>query len=189
MTEHQPLTNSPLPVRLRTSDYLMLDEAGAFDGYGKTELIEGEVYYMNAQYRPHARVKSQLFFELAKALQDIEGLEAIVEGSVEIPPHNAPEPDIVVTDQPEGTGLIPLPSVRLVVEVSDTTLKNDLGRKARIYAANGIPEYWVVDLAGERLHQMWSPDRDGYAEKREITFGETIGAMTVNGLSLILPAV
>ena len=55
MTEMVPLTNVPLPVKLRAEDYLLLDEAGAFMAYRKTELLDGEVVYMNAQHRPHAR--------------------------------------------------------------------------------------------------------------------------------------
>ena len=61
MTEMVPLTTVPLPVKLRVEDYLLLDGSGAFDGYGKTELLDGEVVYMNAQHRPHARIKSRLF--------------------------------------------------------------------------------------------------------------------------------
>ncbi len=41
MTEQVPLTTSPLPYRLTVDDFLRLDEAGAFEGYGKTELIRG----------------------------------------------------------------------------------------------------------------------------------------------------
>ena len=41
MTEMVPLTTVPLPVKLRVEDYLLLDGSGAFDGYGKTELLDG----------------------------------------------------------------------------------------------------------------------------------------------------
>ncbi|MDY7015472.1 MAG: Uma2 family endonuclease, partial [Cyanobacteriota bacterium] len=39
----------------------------------------------------------------------------------------------------------------LVGEISDTTLATDLDEKKRLYAALGIPEYWVVDLKGCRV--------------------------------------
>lgn len=42
MTEQLPLNTSPLRVKLRIEDYLLLDRAGAFDAYAKTELIEGK---------------------------------------------------------------------------------------------------------------------------------------------------
>lgn len=183
MTEQAILNISPLPVKLRLEDYLLLDEAGAFDAYRKTELIEGEVFFMNAQHRPHARIKSRLFRLIAEAL-DGSGLEAVVEGSVAVPPINVPEPDIVVTSEAEGKGLIPLPSVRLIVEVADATLKNDLNVKAGVYARNGVPEYWVVDVNAGMIHQLWRPEGESYAERREARFGATIVAVTVEGLSI-----
>jgi len=39
----------------------------------------------------------------------------------------------------------------LVAEISDTTLTSDLDEKKRLYAALGIPEYWVVDINGVRV--------------------------------------
>ncbi len=185
MTEQLPLNISPLPVKLRLEDYLLLDESGAFDAYRKTELIEGEVFFRNAQHRPHARIKSRLHVLLAEALKAHEGgLEAIVEGSIAIPPINVPEPDIVVTSAAEGTGLIPLVSVRLIVEVADATLKSDLTVKAAVYARHGVPEYWVVDVRGGTIRQMWRPEGDSYAERRDVGFGDRIAAATIEGLAI-----
>jgi Uma2 family endonuclease len=49
--------------------------------------------------------------------------------------------------------LIPEPSdVLLVVEISDTTLRFDQTTKLALYARHGIEEYWVVDVAGERIN-------------------------------------
>ncbi len=39
----------------------------------------------------------------------------------------------------------------LVCEIADTTLASDLDEKKRLYAALKIPEYWVVDIKGERV--------------------------------------
>lgn len=185
MTEAIPQTTEWKPVRLRVEDYLMLDEAGAFDSYGRTELIEGEIVYMNAQHRPHARIQSRLLVLLANELAKRgDGLEALVEGSVSMPPHNVPEPDIAITTEPEGVGLIPLGSLALIVEVADTTLKNDLGRKAKIYAREGVPEYWVVDVNGARIHQLASPIGEAYSEMREVPFGTPIISATIANFSI-----
>ena len=184
MTEQLPLNIAPLPVKLRIEDYLLLDESGAFDAYRKTELIEGEVFFMNARHRPHARIKSRLHVLLAEALRSLGGLEAIVEGSIAIPPINVPEPDIVVTSEAEGTGLIPLKSVRLIVEVADATLETDLSVKAAIYARHHVPEYWVVNVRAGLIHQMWAPAGEAYAERREVAFGATLEAATIDGLAV-----
>lgn len=39
----------------------------------------------------------------------------------------------------------------LVGEISDTTLASDLDQKKHLYAALGMPEYWVVDVQGRRV--------------------------------------
>lgn len=185
MTEHVPITNVPTRVKLRVEDYLSLDRDGAFEGYGKTELIDGEVTYMNAQHRPHARIKSRLYMALTAALVGRpERLEALVEGSIAIPPRDVPEPDITITSEPDGHGLIPLGSVRLVVEVADTTLSADLTRKASIYAGHGVPEYWVVDVNGSVIHQMWQPTGGAYQQRSLIRFGSLMTAATIADLTI-----
>jgi Uma2 family endonuclease len=185
MTELAPLTTEPRPVKLRVEDYLALDGLGAFDAYGKTELIEGEVVYMNAQHRPHARVKSRLSLLLATRLSEIGSeLEALIEGSVAMPPHDVPEPDISLTAEPEGDGLIPLETLALVIEVADTTLKHDLGSKQTLYARAGVPEYWVVDIVHRVVHRLWTPAGQTYGERDEISFGQTLASKTIAGLTI-----
>ena len=73
-------------------------------------MIDGEILYSDAQHRLHARIRSRRFRLLSDRLDDIGGLEAIVEGAIGTP-LNAPEPDIVVNDDPEGTGPVRLGSV------------------------------------------------------------------------------
>lgn len=185
MTEHRPLTTTPTPVRLRVEDYLLLDRAGAFDGYHKTELLAGEIFYMNAQHRPHAYAKSELAYRLRRALEALDaGLAVLMEASVAMPPVSAPEPDIIVTDEPRGPGLVPLASVKLLVEVADTTLHGDLTRKAGLYAEAGVPEYWVVDIGEGVIHRLWMPGGRGYADQDEVRFGSPVAAATLPGLSV-----
>ncbi len=188
MTETLPLNTSPLPVKLRVEDYLLLDRSGALQRYAKTELIDGEIVFMNAQHRPHARIKTRLYDALRDALQStMPGLTALVEASIEAQPGNVPEPDILVTSEPDGDGLVPIGTVHLVIEVADTTLANDLGRKARLYSGLGVPEYWVADVNGRVLHQMWAPSSEAYRQSRQVAFGEEIAAETIAGL-VVRPA-
>lgn len=184
MTELLPLNNSHLPMRLTVDAYLLLDESGLFAEYAKTELIDGEILYMNAQHRPHARIKSRLFRAICDQLDEIGGLEAIVEGSIGIPPYNSPEPDIVVTNDPEGTGLIPIDSVKLVVEVSDATLNFDVRQKLSLYARFGIAEYWVVDVNARMILIHSGPAGDNYTLRTMATFGDRITAATIPGLTV-----
>ncbi|MEG3906353.1 Uma2 family endonuclease [Microcoleus sp. w1-18aA5] len=52
----------------------------------------------------------------------------------------------------------------LVGEIADTTLASDLDEKKRLYAALGIPEYWVVDIKGERVLAFRLQENGKYQE-------------------------
>jgi Uma2 family endonuclease len=178
--------NEPRPVKLTIDDFLRLDESGAFRDYAKTELIEGVIVAMNAQFSAHARAKSLLLRRLADAVdRSMAGYETWSEVSVAIPPGNLPEPDLVVTNfNPSRRAPVPAETIALVVEVSDTTAAFDLGQKAGVYAGAGIAEYWVVDLEGATIRQLWGPGPAGYAEQRSVKLGERIEAVTIAGLAV-----
>src|SRR4051812_42079294 len=130
MTVIQPL-NVPQAVKLTIEQFVLLEESGAFNGYAKTELIEGAIYAMNAQFVAHALAKTQLARRLGNALEAMGSpLREIVEGTVAMPPNSAPEPDIALARVVPGQRIfIPLEALALVVEVSDASLSFDLGEK------------------------------------------------------------
>lgn len=177
----------PGKYRLTVDDYVSLAESGAF-GDARTELIDGEIIVMAPEFRRHAYVRDELAYRLRRALEAIDSNLYAASGSVLFDHHAMPQPDIVLTSEPRGDGPIPIASVALLVEVSATTLQDDLGRKLRLYARHSIPEYWVVDVESQIIHQMWVPEGDAYAQRREVSFGERIEAATVAGLAVECPA-
>jgi Uma2 family endonuclease len=52
----------------------------------------------------------------------------------------------------------------LVGEISDTTLASDLDEKKRLYAAMGMPEYWVIDVQARRMFIFLRQDDGVYQE-------------------------
>lgn len=58
--------------------------------------------------------------------------------------------------------------------MSDSTLAEDRGRKARLCAKHGIPEYWIVNVPGRTLEVRRKPRAEGYAETRVYAEGESI---------------
>jgi Uma2 family endonuclease len=99
--------------------------------------------------------------------------EAPIDVAPEDIPTNEPEPDLAVTTRPcEEYPRNPQPrDIRLLVEISDTTLAFDLRKKARLYARAGISEYWVVDIAGRRVFVHREPQGDKY--ETVTAYGET----------------
>lgn len=178
-------SDASIPIKLRSRDYERLAEAGAFDGLGKTELVDGTVYAMSPQYRAHGYARSELTYRLRRALEALASpLYVAFEQSVDLAEHSEPQPDIILTTAPRGDGAIPAASVALLVEVSVTTRAFDLGDKAAVYAAAGVPEYWVADVRAGTIHVLWSPGADGYGERREVAFGAPVEAVTIAGLAV-----
>jgi Uma2 family endonuclease len=182
MTVHARLTK-PTPVQLTAANFHMLDAAGAFDRYARTELVEGVIVAMTVQYSLHARVKTQLAVELELALRMLgSDLEAICEPSVSADDFNEPMPDILVGVPSMERVPLPLANVRLAVAVADTTLVFDLNKKGTVSARVGIPEYWVVDLKGQKILRMTGPSARGYALRDEVTLGDPVSSLTIDGL-------
>lgn len=186
MTEQTHLPTVSAPFRFDVDQFLALCGQGLFDDYAKTELIDGEIVVMNAQHSRHARVKTRLAVRLSNALAALGSpFEPQSEVSVRISEGSLPEPDIVLTTF-RGDGVVPVETVALVIEVSDTTLEADLGRKADLYAAGGIPEYWVVDLNEDRvlLHANPHEDGSGYDGQLDVLFGTVLRTESLEGLSV-----
>lgn len=156
----EPL-NTPHRARLTVADFLVLDRSGAFDRYAKTELIGGRS---------------------SAALRTVgSDLRLTIEVAVRIDAENLPEPDMILTSF-RGEGPVPCETVALAVEVSDTTLRSDLGKKAGLYPAGKIAESWVVGLAARRIVKMWQPGDAGCAQRDEVALGEEIACATTAGL-------
>lgn len=173
----------PAAVKLTVDDYLLLDRAGALAPYGKTELLDGVIYIVSPQHSPHYMLKTRLLRRLADAADALgTGLQVWVEGSLDFRPNSCPEPDIFVTRGTPQAQLTEREIVLLVIEVSSTSLDYDLGDKAALYAAAGVPEYWVVDVAGAKLHRMWSPGPNGYGEQDEAWMRGRIESATIAAL-------
>lgn len=148
-------TEQPTPWRWSRTDYDRLAEEGWFDGR-RVELIEGEILEMSAQKGPHV-VSVDLTGE---ALKVAFGAGHFVrrQAPLNLTNGSAPEPDLAVVPGEPRQYLLNPSKALLVVEVSDTTLAFDLGRKARLYALCGIEDYWVLDLTARRLIVHRQPD-------------------------------
>ena len=103
----------PRKLPLRVSDFILLQDSGVFDSFAKSELIDGDVYTVNAIYRPHAGILSDLNADLVNALR-ASGLALKVYSpvSTKLDEHNLPEPDLVIATI-ERDPIVSAESVRL----------------------------------------------------------------------------
>jgi Uma2 family endonuclease len=104
--------------------------------------------------------------------------------SVAMPPNDEPIPDVVLCDMPLGSKGVQVETVHLLIEVADDSRKRDLGYKKALYARQGVPEYWVVDLVKAKVFQFSAPGPEGWTAKAEVAFGAQIEAATLAGMGV-----
>lgn len=155
---------------------MVLEESGIWEQQ-HLELIEGELISKMGKKRPHANAIAVVHAWLLRVFgEKYVNQEAPIDVAPEDNPTNEPEPDLIVFSKPyrEFTANPQTSDLRLVVEISDSTISFDLTTKARLYARAGIVEYWVVDIPGRRVIVHRDP-RDGqyqsvvaYAEQESV---------------------
>jgi len=157
------------PRRWTRKEYYRAAELGLFRPDERLELLDGEILQkMSPQKPPHATV-----VELAaRAVTVAFGPDYYVRHQLPLilNPKSEPEPDVLVVPGSPSDYASSHPTaadVRLVIEVSDTTLRLDRERKQTAYARAGIPEYWILNLPGRRLEVYRDPSGARY---RSITF-------------------
>lgn len=66
---------------------------------------------------------------------------------------------------PQGTNIVNLnqyPPPDLVIEISKTTLLDDLGTKRSLYESLGVREYWIVDLENNQIIAYQMENKGSY---------------------------
>lgn len=149
MTAMPPRVSPPQPKwRWTREQYHEMGRLGFFRGQ-RVELIDGEVIPMSPMNDPH--VFGVLYTIEAVRAAFGEGFTFRPQLPMRLPNGDEPEPDVaVIAGPPRSTPAHPS-TAELVVEVADTSFDYDTHDKASLYAAAGVPEYWVVDLERRRL--------------------------------------
>ena len=142
------------------------------------ELIEGELINKMGKNPPHIFITG----ELAEWFRNAFGYSFLrLEGSINVAPEdnpsNHPEPDLCLLNRPRREFLFvdPSPSdIRMVAEVSDSTLQFDSTAKARLYARAGILEYWIIDVNSRKVIVHRAPLNGVYTSVAIYTENEPI---------------
>lgn len=77
----------------------------------------------------------------------------------------------------------------LLIDLSDSTLKTDLGSKASIYAKAKVPEYWVIDLKAKKTVVHLSPKGSKYTRTQRVPWSSPLASSAVPGLTVTLSMV
>jgi Uma2 family endonuclease len=144
------------PKRWTREEYERLVVLGALGPDDRVQLIDGEIVEMAPQGPGHMTAVTLAAEALRRVFLPDHSVR--VQGPLALGAFSEPEPDVaVVAGDPRDYRDRHPDTAVLVVEVAEATLPFDRRRKAPIYAAAGIPEYWVVDLAGRALEVYRDP--------------------------------
>lgn len=164
--------NEPSQGPLTRAEYDELVTRGAFDD-ARVELLYGRVVPISPIGPSHRYSVTRLAKLLIRALGDRAGVH--VQSPFAAPNESEPEPDIAIV--PPGDYLDDHPqSAWLIIEVADSSLGRDRA-KARLYAAAGVPEYWIVNLVDETIEVHRAPGHAAYAHHETRVRGDVLRVM------------
>ena len=160
-----------------------MTEAGILLEDERIELIGGEIVPMSPKGNQHELVKTALTHYWSRRLA--EDITFTTETTFRFTEDTYLEPDFVF--YPRG-GLKELSgaSARLVVEIADSSLHYDLGRKARMCAAFGVVELWVIHAVRLETRVHTEPTVTGYRSVIDLPAHERLTPMLMPSLAVAL---
>jgi Uma2 family endonuclease len=151
--------------RFTVADVESMVAAGVMDEDERIELIGGELVPMSPKGNQHETLKVALLRRWYRAAP--EDYDLAPETTLRMSPDTYLEPDIVVYPRASGLKGLSALSISLVVEIADSSLRYDVGRKAALYGSFGVRELWVIDAAKLRARVFTAPSEQGYQETRD----------------------
>lgn len=182
--------NAPFPApsqlerhKFTVDDVLEMTALGLIDK--RTELLDGEIYDMPSDGDRHIQFTMALAHYLIRTLDPARFFVG-VQTTLRLSQHNAPSPDIYILSGGAPKGAIPPEQILLIIEVADTSLKDDLTDSTSRYARHGVRDYWVVDANAREIHVHRDPKDGAYPTPQRISAHETLPALLVHNLNITL---
>jgi Uma2 family endonuclease len=133
-------------------------EAGLFADE-RVELLDGTIIKMS----PHTRRTATTVARLQRVLTNAAaGAHVRTQLSIVVGDWSEPEPDLALCkpDRYDYLHHHPEPDdIVLICEVALSSLSYDRKQKSAAYAAAGIVEYWIIDVAGRTIIVRSDPDQ------------------------------
>ena len=169
--------------RFTVEDFAHMGEAGILAVDDRVEFIDGEIREMTPIGPSHAGLVDRLAELLINRLTGKANVR--IRNPIRLGRYTEPQPDLVVARRRKDYYADHHPEagdVLLVIEVADSSLLYDKLEKTPRDSAAGIPEAWLVDVAGETVTACTEPGPNGYAEERLLRRGEEVASAAVAGL-------
>src|SRR5712692_9656816 len=169
--------------RFTRAEYERLIDLGIFQPGEPIELIGGDLMVAEPQGAEHYTA----IRKSAKALEAAfgPGWEVRTQGPIGLDDESEPEPDVaVVPGSPDDYRSVHPSRPVLTLEVADSSLAIDRGRKGSLYARAGLADYWVLNLIDRTLEVYREPVPDAeapfgwrYARRETVASSERIAPL------------
>jgi len=134
-------------------------DSGALDGR-RVELIVGQIVEMSPASNMHRACIGGMIYDFGRILPK-EYMLWSQQGIAIESYHSQPEPDLAVLRLRDDRFALSAPTpldVVLLIEVADSSLLYDREKKAPLYAAGGVQEYWIINLKQRQLERCVLPE-------------------------------
>jgi Uma2 family endonuclease len=153
--------------RFTVAEVQAMVAAGVMEEDERVELIGGELVPMSPKGSRHEAIKIALVDRWIRARPDNCWLAQ--ETTFRLSEDTYLEPDIVIYPRASGVTGLSRNNVLLVVEIADSSLRYDVGRKAALYASFGIRELWVIDAVQLTTRVFREPSATGYRNAQDFS--------------------
>ncbi len=163
----QPLITVAQYYQMAADDVLKADD--------RVELIEGSLHWMSPIGISHAFCVDNLADRFRELLAHRAWVRS--QNPLRLDDLSEPQPDVSLLRWRDDRyrAAHPTPGdVLLLVEVADSTLKEDRQIKAPLYARHGIPELWIVNLLASEVEVYTQPQNGRYQQHVVRRRGEQI---------------
>ena len=164
--------------RLTVDEYHQMIQTGILAEGEPIELLEGYLVNKMPHNPPHWLAVQWLGKRLHRL--DLPGWVVVSQLSITLST-SEPEPDGALARGDDRTYMNRHPGpadLGLVIEVADSSLAMDRGHMARIYAREGIPVYWIVNVLDRQLEVYTDPgpatDPPAYRTRTDYHPGDTV---------------
>jgi Uma2 family endonuclease len=158
---------------ITVAEYYRMGEVGILGPDERVELLDGMLIAVPPIGPAHGYVVMKLNTLLHARLP--AGFLVSTQLPLHLDDLSEPEPDFVVMPGPheryQHTHPTPADAV-WVIEVALSSLRYDRREKRDAYARAGVPEYWIVDLAHERLEVFTNPRGGVFRQMSVLERGE-----------------
>ena len=167
--------------RLSVKQYHRMIESGVLTEDDRVELLEGILVDKMPHDPMHDGTIQKSNRRLLRTVP--AGWEIRVQSSVTLT-RSEPEPDLAIVRNDANEYMRRHPGsgdFGVIIEVSNSTLETDRTNKLLIYARDGLPAYWIINVVDGQVEVFEQPSGADYASSKVYRRGDSV-PLTLDGV-------